>query len=264
MQLLAEKSRLGEKVVVRRMRRRRINRSCGLHWRNHKHSRRSSYGRVLYNYYRTYDPSTGRYLESDPVGLNGGLNTYGYAYQNPLYYYDPTGEFGIAGAIGGIVSGYLLSKLTGCDYSFSDVLVDGALGAAGAGLASKLNKLNRIRKLRELAQQRGMQSTGRRGYTESYRGPNGERLNIKHRGASSPGLQQGSYRPRFDYRTRPGTSNSPAQYRDPFTGRTGPKGDLSHVPLEPPLGNAAAGAAGAAGGAASEAGENAVSECECQ
>ena len=207
----SEKSRPGQKVVVRRRRRSRSYVNRGGRWRNRIWCRRSSYGRVLYNYFRTYDPSTGRYLESDPIGLNGGLNTYGYAYQNPLYYYDPTGEFGIAGAIGGIVSGYLLSKLTGCDYSLSDVLVDGALGATGAGLASKLNKLNRIRKLRNLARQRGMQSTGRHGYTESYRGPNGERLNIKHRGASSPGLQQGSYRPRFDYRTRPGTNRSRAK-----------------------------------------------------
>jgi hypothetical protein len=60
------------------------------------------------------------------------LNTYGYAYQNPLCCYDPTGEFGIAGAPGGIVSGYLLSKLTGRDYSLKDGLVDGDLGAAGA------------------------------------------------------------------------------------------------------------------------------------
>ena len=44
-----------------------------------------------YNYYRTYDPSTGRYLESDPVGLAAGLNTYGYVSANPLMNIDPFG-----------------------------------------------------------------------------------------------------------------------------------------------------------------------------
>jgi len=91
MPLLAEKSRLGQKVVVRRMRRRRNNLSRGLRWGNRKRSRRSSYGRVLYNYFRDYDSQTGRYLESDPIGLEGGLNTYGYALQNPLGFIDPLG-----------------------------------------------------------------------------------------------------------------------------------------------------------------------------
>lgn len=44
-----------------------------------------------YNYYRDYDPSLGRYIQSDPIGLLGGLNTYGYVYQNPLIYIDPYG-----------------------------------------------------------------------------------------------------------------------------------------------------------------------------
>ncbi len=44
-----------------------------------------------YNYFRDYDPSLGRYVQSDPIGLDGGLNTYGYALQNPLRWIDPLG-----------------------------------------------------------------------------------------------------------------------------------------------------------------------------
>lgn len=46
-----------------------------------------------YNYFRDYDPATGRYVQSDPIGLRGGLNTFGYAYNSPGKYIDPFGLF---------------------------------------------------------------------------------------------------------------------------------------------------------------------------
>jgi RHS repeat-associated protein len=50
-----------------------------------------------YNYFRDYDPSLGRYIQSDPIGLQGGLNSYSYAYSNPLKYIDPFGLDAICG-----------------------------------------------------------------------------------------------------------------------------------------------------------------------
>ena len=52
-----------------------------------------------YNYFRTYDPELGRYITSDPIGLFGGLNTFGYVYGNPMRYIDSYGLMGSAGAL---------------------------------------------------------------------------------------------------------------------------------------------------------------------
>lgn len=47
-----------------------------------------------YNYFRDYDPGTGRYVQSDPIGLAGGPATFSYALSSPLLVADPLGLFG--------------------------------------------------------------------------------------------------------------------------------------------------------------------------
>lgn len=46
---------------------------------------------LYYNYFRDYDPQMGRYVESDPMGLRAGMNTYNYVYANPINKLDPLG-----------------------------------------------------------------------------------------------------------------------------------------------------------------------------
>ncbi|WP_421700991.1 RHS repeat-associated core domain-containing protein [Aliiroseovarius sp.] len=67
------------------------------------------------NWMRDYDPTTGRYIQADPLGLVDGASVYGYALQNPGRHIDPRGECvgPLAYACGGIIVGAATSVLIG-------------------------------------------------------------------------------------------------------------------------------------------------------
>ncbi|MBS0339348.1 MAG: RHS repeat protein, partial [Proteobacteria bacterium] len=44
-----------------------------------------------YNYFRSYSPTSGRYTQADPIGLDGGWSRFAYVSGNPLKYTDPLG-----------------------------------------------------------------------------------------------------------------------------------------------------------------------------
>ena len=75
---------------------------------------------------RYLDTGSGRFITSDRTGLAGGLNTYSYALQNPINYYDPNGEAAQAAAAAWGTTGAGASGLGA---------LGPAAGVAGAGLA---------------------------------------------------------------------------------------------------------------------------------
>jgi RHS repeat-associated protein len=46
---------------------------------------------LYYNFHRTYDPNTGRYIQADPINQESEINVYAYVESSPLAFVDPTG-----------------------------------------------------------------------------------------------------------------------------------------------------------------------------
>jgi RHS repeat-associated protein len=98
-----------------------------------------------YNWHRYYVPRLGRYLSSDPIGIEGGRNSYGYVEGNPLSYYDPYGLFGMDDVWGGVywaTDGWSPSQNT-VDFGagFGDVVTFGLTRQARSLL--DINNVNR-------------------------------------------------------------------------------------------------------------------------
>jgi RHS repeat-associated protein len=97
------------------------------------------------NVTRSYDPNRGRYLQSDKIGLGGGMNTYNYVANDPANMVDPDGRnpllviVGIGAAVGGVSGAITTGNTVGWSWNNAGTIAFGAAIGAGAGAAGAVS-----------------------------------------------------------------------------------------------------------------------------
>lgn len=91
---------------------------------------------------RDYDPDTGRWTAKDPIGFAGGdTDLYGYVLNDPVNLIDPTGQFGIAGAIVGAIVGAAggVNSALQNGGGYTSAILGGVAGALVGGAVGSVN-----------------------------------------------------------------------------------------------------------------------------
>ncbi len=97
---------------------------------------------LFYNWNRYYSPAIGRYISSDPIGQEGGLNTFNYAESSPVMFIDPEGL--VSACMPGEDCGQ--SILGPGPVGGGGMSVIGGVGMAGAGIGAGSILMNEDKK----------------------------------------------------------------------------------------------------------------------